>query len=104
MNHAKHIAGSLMAALILTGCASSGGSSDATFSTYSAALADAKISIQQAAKSHNEWRDTGKILLKADKAAKSGDFKTATKLAQIAKKQGELAVIQSELEVNAGPR
>lgn len=75
-----------------------------TQGTYNAALADAKQSIKNAKKAHYEWRDSGKMLKKADKAAKNGDFETATKIALKAKRQGELALAQSKDQVNAGPR
>ena len=107
MNHAKTIAGILLASTITVGCSSSGGSSakaPATADTYKAAVASAKTSIKKAKSVGFEWRDSGKILKKADKAAKSGDFTTATKLANKARKQGELALAQAELQKNAGPQ
>jgi len=107
MNHAKIFAGIALAAVILTGCASTGSNSastPATEATYKAALAEAKASINIAKKAHYEWRDSGKILKKADEAAKAGDFKKATKLANKAKRQGIMALTQSKDQANAGPR
>jgi len=105
MNHAKIYAGIALATLLLSGCASTGssGSSAASQESYNAAVAAAKSSIKTAKKAHYEWRDSGKILKKADKAAKSGDFEKATKLANKAKRQGELALVQSKAQANAGP-
>ncbi len=105
MNHAKIYAGIALATLLLSGCATTGssGSSSATQASYDAAVVAAKSSIKTAKKANYEWRDSGKILKKADKAAKSGDFEKATKLANKAKRQGELALIQSKDQANAGP-
>lgn len=107
MNHAKKLIGATLATMILTACASSGpGTTEApaTRDTYKIAFNDAKIALNKAAKAKNEWRDSGKILIKAAKAAKTGDFRTATRLALQAKRQGELAYAQSQVEANAGPR
>ncbi len=106
MNHAKHIVGIALSALIITGCASSGGSSASSSeaeSAYQQAMSEAKKALNDAHKANNVWRDSGKMLKKADEAAKTGDFETATKLALKAKRQGELAVLQAESQKNAGP-
>ena len=106
MNHAKIFAGIALATVILTGCASTGSNSasaPATEAAYNAALAEAKASIKIAKKAHFEWRDSGKILKKAAEAAKAGDFKKATKLANKAKRQGVMALVQSKDQANAGP-
>jgi outer membrane lipoprotein-sorting protein len=107
MNHAKIYAGIALATLLLSGCASTGGSSDsanAAQESYNAAVVAAKSSIKTAKKANYEWRDSSKLLKKADKAAKSGDFAKATKLANKAKRQGALALAQSKDQANAGPR
>jgi len=106
MNHAKIYAGIALATLLLSGCASSGtsgSSAGASEAGYNAAVAAAKSSIKIAKKAHYEWRDSGKLLKKADKAAKNGDFDKATKLANKARRQGELALKQSKDQANAGP-
>lgn len=106
MNHATNLAGMLLSAAILAGCTSTGGpGADAAASqeTYNQAVKQAKIALTQAHKANNVWRDSGKLLQNAEKAAKSGDFQTATKLALKAKRQGELAVQQAESQKNAGP-
>jgi len=107
MNHAKKFAGVALATLIITGCAGSGATTTkapATKEDYIAAFKDAKIALERAGKAKNEWRDSGKILIKAAKTAKTGDFQTATKLALQSKRQAELAYAQSVREANAGPR
>lgn len=59
--------------------------------TYSAANAAKK----KAASVGGEWRDTGKLLKDAKKAADDGDFDTATKLAKEAQDQGERGYAQA---------
>ena len=107
MNHAKKFVCAALTSLILTGCASSGSNvadAPATKETYKAAFNGAQMALSKAGKAQNEWRDSGKILIKAAKAAKTGDYKTATKLALQAKRQGELAYEQAQFEANAGPK
>jgi len=107
MNHAKLYAALVLAFTLLSGCASNGsseGSVEATKANYNSALAEANKSLKAAAQANYVWRDSGKILKKADKAAKNGDFKTAIKLANKAKRQGDMALAQSKTEANAGPR
>jgi len=107
MNHAKLYAGLALAFVLLSGCASYGTSDNAVAATkagYNTALINANKSLKAAAQANYIWRDSGKILKKADKAAKKGDFETAIKLANKAKRQGDMALAQSIEEANAGPR
>lgn len=107
MNHAKLYAGLALTFTLLSGCASYGTSDNTvapTMAGYNSALADAKKSIKAATQANYVWRDSGKILKKADKAAKKGDFETAIKLAQKAKRQGDMALAQYKEQANAGPR
>lgn len=69
---------------------------------YEAALAAAKAEIKKASAVGGEWRDTGKLLKKADKAAADGDYGTATKLAEKAKFQAIKGQEQAASQVNAG--
>jgi len=101
MNHAKPLIGLVLTGLLATGC-SGYGTKEASPENYNSAHAKAKISIANAKKAHYEWRDSGKILKAAEKAAKAGDYATATKLANKAGRQGELAVKQAEAQKNAG--
>jgi len=106
MNHAKNLAGLALATLIVSGCAGYGSSSTkapVTQADYNAAVTDAKMALDKAVKANYVWRDSGKILKKSAKAAKAGDFETATKLALKAKRQGEMALNQAEQQKNAGP-
>jgi len=102
MNHAKNHTSIALASVLLFGCASYG-TANASQEDYNAAVADAKKSLKTANKANHEWRDSGKILKKADKAAKAGNFPAATRLANQAKQQGDLAVAQSKQQAHAGP-
>ena len=101
MNHAKSLVGMIFAGLIAVGC--SGGTKSASPEDFNKALSDAKMALSQAKKAQNEWRDTGKIIKKAEAAAKSGDYDKATGLANKAKRQSELALIQAKNQQGAGP-
>lgn len=100
-------AGSLLASvLLIAGCAtastsSSSGSASAPASV-SEAIAQAKAAQQKAASVNGEWRDTGKLIKGAEKAAAAGDNDTAMKLAGEATMQGELGYKQAMEEKTAG--
>ena len=49
-----------------------------------------------------EWRDTGKMIKQAEEAAKAGDYDKAMKLADHARRQGELGNKQALAEKDAG--
>ncbi len=107
MNHAKIFVGITLATVLLSGCAnygSSDNSATATKADFNTALIAANKSLKAAAHANYVWRDSGKILKKAAKAAKKGDFKTAVKLANKAKRQGDMAVAQSKDQATAGPQ
>ena len=90
------------AILFMTGCATSGMkmSSDDNFESVAS---EAKAAIKKAASVDGEWRDSEKILNKAEKAAKAGDMKVALKLAKTAEFQGEMGYKQAMGQKNAGP-
>ena len=104
MKHQKIFTGIALASVLVSGCASYSTANAATQENYNAALADAKSSLQLASKANYEWRDSGKILKKADTAAKSGDYRTAMKLVNQAKNQGDYALAQSKDQADAGMR
>jgi len=58
------------------------------------AIAAAKAANKRAIKEHYEWRDTGKLIKKAEKALTAGDDAKAIKLANQARRQAENAVKQ----------
>ena len=105
MKYLKILTSIALASALLSGCAgySSDDSAAATLESYNAAVADAKSSLKTAASANYEWRDSGKILKKAEKAAKAGDFETAIKLVNKAKHQGDLALAQSKEQAHATP-
>ena len=59
---------------------------------YEAAVAARKAAVEVG----YEWRDTKKLLRQARKLAKKGEFENAVALANRAKRQGELGVMQAE--------
>ncbi|MFV2003980.1 MAG: hypothetical protein ACC650_02190 [Gammaproteobacteria bacterium] len=73
--------------------------------SYEDAIKEANISIDKAKAINYEWRDSRKLLKKADKLNKEGQTDKAMNLVKKAKKQGELAVAQAELQSSInGPR
>jgi hypothetical protein len=62
------------------------------------AINSAKAENKKAAAVGYEWRDTGKLLKKAEAAAKKGQNDEAIKLANKAKTQASLAIKQHQLE------
>ncbi len=79
---------------LVTGCATTGDSGQ----TAESAIADAKSANAKAKAVGYEWRDTGKIIKKAQKAMGNGDDAKAIKLANKAKKQAEDAMAQKTTE------
>ncbi len=71
--------------------------------SFDQAKKEAVAEIDKAKAAGFEWRDSRKILKKAEKAEKAGDHKKALKLANQAKKQGIDAVAQSNTQTSAGP-
>ena len=70
----------------------------------STAAVEAESEINKAKAMGNEWRDSKKILEKANKALDDGDVETANKLIAKAKKQGIDAQTQAEAQMDvSGP-
>lgn len=69
--------------------------------SFKAAFDSAQAARKRAAAEGFEWRDTRKLLKKASKAAKKGDFAKAEELAMQAKFQGEAAYAQSQEQESA---
>lgn len=67
------------------------------------AIAKAVAAQKKAASVNGEWRDTGKFIKNARKAAEAGDYAKAIRLAEKAESEGNLgyqqAVSQSELKI-----
>ena len=87
----------ITSALALSGAALAAGQAD-----FDKAYAAATAAVKKAAAMKNEWRDSGKLLKKAQKAAKAGDFAKAIKLAKAAEFQGRMAQEQALANANAG--
>ncbi len=60
-----------------------------------ASIAAAKAAQKQARSVGGEWRDTGKMIKKAEKLLKEGKAKEAAKIAQEAEAQGMLGYMQA---------
>lgn len=69
---------------------------------YKTAHAEAVAALDKAASVASEWRDSRKMLKKSKKMADAGNMDQAIKLANKAKKQGELGYAQGVAEQNAG--
>lgn len=69
---------------------------------FEKALAAAEAARKKAASVGGEWRDTGKFLKKAEATASEGDYTKAMKLAEKARRQGELGYEQALQEKDAG--
>ncbi len=63
-----------------------------------AAIAAAESARKKAASIDGEWRDTGKMIKKAQAALKAGDSAKAIKLAKKAEKQGKLGYEQAQAQ------
>ena len=105
----KFIPFAVAAAFVLGACASSGGAGSSGSSSMSEAEAKAAIIAAEEqtklAKSKGaEWRDTGKLIKKANEALKAGDYDKAAKLAEKARNQSLNAIAQAASQTNAGPR
>ena len=83
-------------------CIVLGASSCATMES-SNAMSEAEAEINKAKAMGNEWRDSRKLLKKAEKALDDGDTDKANKLIAAAKKQGIDAQRQAKNQSDAGP-
>ena len=64
--------------------------------TFKAAFDAALVARRAAAEAGFEWRDTRKMLRQARKLARKGEYAKAVELANRARRQGELGVMQAE--------
>ncbi len=73
--------------------------------TFEEAVKQASIEIDKARAVNYEWRDSRKLLKKAEKLNKQGKTEQALKLVAKAKYQGQQAVAQADLQsAITGPR
>ena len=81
---------------VAIGCSSTNQESSCTEQGAQDTIAAAKAANAKAKAAHNEWRDTGAIISKAEKALAAGNCDEAMKLANQARRQAENALAQSE--------
>ncbi len=98
--YAKYLGVAALAFGLVTGCQSTGGSAttEAASTNEQAVqtiIADAKVALAEAKKGDYAWRDTGKIIKKAETALADGNTAKASSLATKALQQSELAKKQS---------
>lgn len=67
-------------------------------------IGSAKAELKKARSLGFEWRDSSKLLKKAEKASKAGDYQAAEKLIDKARLQARMAVAQAAAQMHAGPR
>jgi len=93
--YARLISVAFLSLGLMAGCATTEEGSD---NNAEAAIAGAKAANKRAKAVGYEWRDTGKMIKKAEKALEAGDEAGAIKIANKAKKQAEDAVVQEQVE------
>lgn len=92
----KHLIVLALAAVLTAGCAEMGTTAKSQAPDEAAqAIAAAKAAMKKASEAGGLWRDTGKILKKAEAAAAAGDKAKAVKLATQARRQAELGEAQA---------
>ena len=83
---------------VAVGCTSTSDTSGSNEQAAKDAIAAAKKANKDAKAVSYEWRDTGKIIKKAEKALGADDYDKAIKLANKAKRQAENAIAQEQSE------
>jgi hypothetical protein len=89
-------------AVLLGGLLTLGTATAGDKATADAAIAAAKAAQKAAAAVGGEWRDTGKIIKDAEKAAAEGNYGSAVKLAKQAEEQGHLGKEQALGQAGVG--
>ena len=92
-NERRRLLAAGVAAVVLACGAPHASASDEA--TYKAAFDAALVARRAAAEAGFEWRDTRKMLRQARSLAKKGEYAKAVELANRARRQGELAVMQA---------
>ena len=83
---------------VAVGCSSTSDSSGSNEQAAKDAIAAAKKANKDAKAVGYEWRDTAKIIKKAEKALEAEDYDKAIKLANKARRQAENAIAQEQAE------
>jgi chitodextrinase len=89
-------------ALALTGLVAGTAQAGDEAAQFKQTIEKAEASKKKAASVNGEWRDTGKLIKKAQAAAKKGDYANAINLANTAYRQGELGYQQAVEQKDAG--
>lgn len=89
-------------AVLIGGLTIAGTAMAADKASAEAAIAAAKASQKAANSVGGEWRDTGKMIKKAEEAAAEGNFAEAEKLAKKAEAQGKLGEEQALSQKGVG--
>ncbi len=84
-----------------TACATNTEGSGKIDAKAAAAISAAKASKKKASSVGGEWRDTGKMIKKAEKLAEEGKTEKAIKMANKAEKQGQLGYKQANEQKGA---
>jgi len=93
---ARFFSVALLSLGLITGCASTDEVSDSMSAEQ--AIANAKTANAEAKAANYEWRDTGKMIKKAEDKLAAGDEAGALKLANAAEFQAKTAVAQADAE------
>lgn len=101
-NQSSEVSGEAASAAAKETMAKAGETADST--AYKAAYAAAAAAVKKASAIGGEWRDTGKIMKKAEDAAKAGDYKKAISLTNTAKLQAENGYEQAKNNTGAALR
>lgn len=99
----KKVLALLVAAGITLGACAGSQESSVTKGDAESAITAAKHELKRAKAIDYAWRDTGKLIKKAEAAMKDGDLDKAVDLANEAKMQSTLAIQQQKREKGAGP-
>lgn len=92
----------LLSAAAAAALAISSGAFAASQADFDAAYSAADAELKKAVSMGNAWRDTGKMLKKAKKAAAEGNFAKAISIARDAQFQAQAAQEQAASQANAG--
>ena len=89
-------------AFTISACQAGSSKSSGGKAGYDASVAAANSAIAKAKSVDGLWRDTGKLMKGAGKAAKAGDYAKATKMVKIAEFQANTGVAQADSQKNVG--
>ena len=106
MKNSLTVAAATATLIVLSGCQTQESKTEpaksAAQASYEMALSKAKKVQSEANGAKNEWRDTAKLLKKAEELAAKGDYAAASKMAMKAEAQGQDALAQAAEQKGAG--